>query len=536
MERLRLYLLDEWVHLITLTGSPGVGKTRLALQAAAEWYRFFRDGVVFVDLASAWERSRPAPLVVSAIGQALGLDMPHGREHEASVELVAGTLRQRASLLVLDGLEGLVEVAVLLAQLLEAWPQAKVLATSRGPLRLRWEHELPVTPLALPARPDPLTSAIPVMAPSADLTAEGDAGGDAPHTHHLSQLDEVREALRSPAVALFCARARAVRPAFRLGPENVAQVVALCRRLDGLPLAIELAAARLRVLSPAAMLELIEGPPGAGATTPLARSTGDGVPHCERSGEGYSQRATGDGVSSWTGSALDLLAQGLADLPTRQQSLRAAIASSYERLSEPQRALFASLALFSSSFTLDMAAAVAAVLPLQAQAQDPGPTTTDVIPLLDALVDQGLLLDEPDESGPRFRMLHTVRDFALERLAERGELAATRHRLAAALLNPSPRAGTFLPPAPPLQAAPQRLLLAAPRPTAEGPPEGLDDLSQRERDVLRLVAAGRSNREIAAELVLSERTVAHHLTSIYNKLGVASRTAAAALALRAGLA
>ncbi|HEX2186701.1 MAG TPA: ATP-binding cassette domain-containing protein [Chloroflexota bacterium] len=298
MELLRLYLLDEWVHLITLTGSPGVGKTRLALQAAAEWYRFFRDGVVFVDLASAWERSRPAPLVVSAIGQALGLDMPHCREQEASVELVAGALRQRAILLVLDGLEGLVEVAVLLAQLLEAWPQAKVLATSRGPLRLRWEHELPVTPLALPARPAPLTPSIPVTAPSTDLLAEGDAGGDAPRTQHLSQLDEVREALRSPAVALFCARARAVRPAFRLGPENVAQVVALCRRLDGLPLAIELAAAKLRVLSPAAMLELIEGPPGAGATTPLARSTGDGVPHRERSGEGYRQRATGDGVSS----------------------------------------------------------------------------------------------------------------------------------------------------------------------------------------------------------------------------------------------
>ena len=557
LEVVRAYLRNEWVRLVTLTGCAGVGKTRLAVQVAAELYCAFRGGVVFVDLACAGKRPAVTPEIARALGVGDG-------ERSLRVDRVAGALRERDALVVLDGLERALEAGVLLGQLLAACPAAKVLATSRCALRLRWELEVPVAPLALPDVPEP------------------------DHAY------DVASATRSPAVALFCARARAVRPGFCLTPENALAVVELCRRLDGLPLAIELAAARARSMTPEAMLERIAGASG--------------------------------------GSPLALLSGGLRDLPRRQRSLRDAIAWSHARLSDAERALFARLAVFAGGCTLEAADEVCGVASCEFRVlswevgnseRAARESELDVLPTLDSLVAQSLVCAETGAHPPRFRVLHTIRDYALERLAERGELEAFRRRHAAYYLALAERAAAHsqsceqaewldrleaehenlrealhwaldggAPGGPQLgvrlvralcpfwqargqaaegrswlarlaaaapayvteelrrrlegKSAPRLLGAAHPRllpapETSPGtggeprPQELLGRLSERELVVLRLVAAGKSNREIAAGLVLSERTVAHHLTSIFNKLGVRSRTAAAALALRAGV-
>ena len=319
------------VRLVTLTGPGGAGKTRLGLAVAAELGPELRDGAVFVDLSSI----RDPALLGASIAQELGL-----AEGGTPVrETLAEHLQSRSMLLLLDNLEQLVPHVELVAELLAAAPRLLVLATSRAPLRLAGEHEYPVPPLALPG--------------------EG-AGFEA-----LVENDAVR---------LFAARARAVDPGFELDDGNAAAVGRVCERLDGLPLAIELAAARSKLLPPEAM-------------------------------------------SSRLDQALDLLVGGAQDLPDRQRTLRATLEWSYGLLDEPERTLLARLAAFSGGWTLEAAETVC------------GEDGLDVLDTLASLVDKSLVSSLRRPAGEaRFTMLETIREFAVELLEASGEAETVRLR------------------------------------------------------------------------------------------------------------
>lgn len=327
------------VRLVTLTGPAGVGKTRLALALAAELAGEWSAGARFVPLASI---SDPT-LVLPAIARALGLQETTTR---ALRESLTEHLRQRDLLLVLDNCEQVVEAAQELAAVLAICPRLTILATSRAPLRLRGEQEWPVPPLAL-------------------HTAR-DSGATAP-------------LLVAPAVQLFVARAQAVQPDFTLDERNAATVLALCTRLDGLPLAIELAAPLLRLLPPATLLERLSRPLGA-------------------------------------------LVGGARDLPDRQRSLRAAIAWSYDLLDSARQALFRRLAVFSGGATLEAAV-------VTGPAEDWPAESDSILAGLVALAEQSLVQKQLPESVLRFTMLETIREYAAERLAEAGEReeACRRH-------------------------------------------------------------------------------------------------------------
>ena len=321
-------------RLLTLTGPPGVGKTRLALRVAAELADEFRDGAVLVPLAGL---DRPG-FVGPAIAQALGV---RERGPQPLDEVLAHHLREKQLLLVPDNFEHVAPAAPLLVALLEACRGLTVLATSRAPLRLRGEHRFPVPPLAFPPATERPTVA--------DLT-------------------------RFPATAFFVQRAGEVKPGFAPTDADAPAVAEVCRRLDGLPLAIELAAAWTRLLSPPALLARLDR-------------------------------------------RLPLLTGGPGDLPARQQTLRVAFAWSHELLAEPEQALFRRLAVFRGGATLDAAEAV-----------DRAASTT-LAPVLEgvaALADQSLVQVREVGGEPRVQLLETVREFGLERLAESGEEEATR--------------------------------------------------------------------------------------------------------------
>jgi len=326
------------VRLLTLTGPGGVGKTRLALAAAAALAGDFASGVHAVDLAPLAD---PA-LVLRAIAAALGVPERAG---EALAATVAGALGARPTLLVLDNLERLLHAAPALDRLLAARPALTLLATSRVPLALRGERRFPVAPLAAPdpARPPP-RAALPGY----------------------------------PAVALFVDRATAVRPDFRLTDENAAAVVAICARLDGLPLALELAAARAALLPPAALLARLAGTAAAGHPA----------------------------------GPLRLLTGGARDLPARQRTLRDTIAWSHDLLGPEERALFLRLGVFVGGATL---AAIAAIAGDDTGAEGASPDPLDGVA---ALVHASLLQQrEGPGDEPRFVLLETIRAYAREELA-----------------------------------------------------------------------------------------------------------------------
>jgi predicted ATPase len=335
------------VRLLTLTGVGGVGKTRLALAVAHQLQGAYSDGACLVSLGSLAD---PA-LVVSAIAEALGLRESGDRPLRES--LVAH-LRERQLLLVMDNFEHLLGAAPLLADLLAACPPLRLLVTSRATLHLRGEHEYVVPPLALPA---PLAPGRPPPTPAL-----------------LAQV---------PAVALFVQRAQAVRASFRLDQTTAGAVAEICRRLDGLPLALELAAARLKLLSPVVLLGR------------LARR-------------------------------LPLLNGGAQDAPERQRTLRDTLAWSYDLLTAAEQALFRRLSVFARGCTLEAIEAVC----LGGSALE-----GDVLDWLSALVDKSLLLQREEEAEQseegaelRFYLLETVREFGLEQLAVAGELGALRER------------------------------------------------------------------------------------------------------------
>ena len=321
------------VRLVTLTGPGGAGKTRLALAAAAELGPELRDGAIFVDLAPVHD---PA-LLASVLAQALAAS----ETAEGVEDGVVAHLRDRSMVLVLDNLEQLVPEVELVSRLLAAAPRLLVLATSRTPLRLAGEHEYPVPPLELP-----------------------DSGG----SMSFEQL------AANDAVRLFSARAGAVDPAFQLDEDNVAAVAEVCARLDGLPLAIELAAARSKLLPPEAMGRRLDR-------------------------------------------ALDLLVGGAQDLPDRQQTLRATLEWSHGLLSEDESTLFARLAVFAGGWTLDAAEAVC------------GDDGLGVFETLASLVDESLVRPLRRPTGePRFTMLETIREYAGELLEASGEAERLRRR------------------------------------------------------------------------------------------------------------
>jgi predicted ATPase/DNA-binding XRE family transcriptional regulator len=361
------------VHLLTLTGPGGVGKTRLAVQVATDLLDAFPDGVAFVDLAPI-----AAPgLVASAVAQALGVREAGERP---LTERLAAFLQQKRALLVLDNFEHLLAAAPLLAELLAAAPRVKALVTSRAALRLSAEHEFPVSPLALP---------------------------DPEHPPDLQLL------ARCEAVALFVQRAAAVTPEFGLTAATAPAVAALCARVDGLPLAIELAAARIKLLPPGQLLARLD---------------------------------------RRLGTRLGVLTGGARDLPTRQQTLRGTIDWSYTLLEGADRALFRRLAVFAGGFSLEAAEAVcdlgstgpresgppecgageAASGAPPAPSELTTPTSeSDILVGLAALVDQSLLRQEDAGGEARFVLLETIREYATERLEASGEAAPLRRRHAA---------------------------------------------------------------------------------------------------------
>jgi predicted ATPase len=314
-----------------------VGKTRLALQVATELQEAFADGVAFVDLASL----REATLAATTIAQALGVKESGS---QSLVQTLQTALRERSMLLVLDNFEQVVTAAPLVTDLLMACPQLKVLATSRVPLHVRGEHECVVCPLAVP---DPA---------------------------HLPDLQTVAQ---YPAMALFVARAQQVKDDFALTAAIAPAVADICARLDGLPLAIELAAAHVRVFPPQALLARL------------------------------SRR-------------LELLTAGPQDLPARQRTLRATIDWSYGLLTTQERVLFARLSVFMDGGTLE---AIEAICNPEGD--------LDVVAGVESLLQKSLLVQTERDGEVHFVLLETLHEYARERLVESGAAEAVQRRHAA---------------------------------------------------------------------------------------------------------
>ena len=342
------------VRLVTLTGPGGVGKTRLALQVASELLDMFADGVYFLALAPI---SDPM-LVASTIAQTLGIKEGSS---QPLMERIKDYLRSKQLLLVVDNFEQVIDAAPLIAELLAAAPRLNVLVTSRAVLRLSGEREFPVPPLELP------------------------------NPQHLPPLELLSQ---YEAITLFTQRAQAVKPDFQLTTSNAPAIVEICTRLDGLPLAIEQAAARSKLFPPQGLLARLR-------------------------------------------SRLTLLTGGTRDVPARQQTLRNTIDWSYQLLSPAEQTLFQRLAVFVGGCTLDAAEAICAdeelrsdehgwKIAVPASVIDP---LSSVLDLLASLVDQSLLRQVPGIDGePRFLMLETIREYALERLELSGEAEHLRRR------------------------------------------------------------------------------------------------------------
>jgi predicted ATPase len=330
VEDVRGRLLAPEVRLLTLTGPGGTGKSRLALQAAADLFEEFEDGVFFVALATLTD---PA-LVASSVAQVLGV---RESADQPLLEGIKDYLQDKRLLLVLDNFEQVLEAAPLAGEILSAAPRLKVLATSRIPLGIYGEREYAVPPLAIPD---------PKRLPTLEI---------------LSHYEAVR---------LFVERAEATKAGFEITSENAPAVAEICARLDGLPLAIELAAARIKLLPPSAILARLSN-------------------------------------------RLKLLTGGARDLPERQRTLRGTIEWSHTLLEEGEKTLFARMAVFLGGRTLEAVEAVCGAV---------GDLPMDAFDGVSSLVDKSLLRQEEGPEGePRFVMLETIHEYAREKLRESGE-------------------------------------------------------------------------------------------------------------------
>jgi predicted ATPase/transcriptional regulator with XRE-family HTH domain len=329
-------LRQDDVRLLTLTGPAGIGKTRLVTQAALGLGAQFAD-LVFVSLAAI----RDPVVVIPAIAQALGL---HDQPNQPAMEQVSENLSRRELLLVLDNFEQVVQAGPEITQLLAACPRVKALVTSRIALRVRGEHEFAVPPLVTP---------------------------------DLAHLPTPEDLTRYAAVTLFVQRAQAVKPTFAVTPALAPVIAAICTRLDGVPLALELAAARIKLLPPRALLARLD-------------------------------------------ESLALLTTGAADLPERQQTMRRAIEWSYDLLNASQQRLFRRLAVFVDGWTLAAAQAVCC---------EDDPPVARIIDELAILVNSSLVVqEEQDNDEPRFRLLQLLREYGWEQLVAHGEAAWLRSR------------------------------------------------------------------------------------------------------------
>lgn len=350
------------VHLVTLTGPPGIGKTRLGMEVAASLRGDFADGVYFVNLTPI---SNPK-LVAQAIANVLGIKQV---DDHLLLDVLVRSLSKRQVLLLLDNFEQVLPAAPHIAELLRAAPRLKALVTSRELLHLSGEHDFPVPPLALP----------PVLAPQSTL-------------HRLAPLPFERLA-QYEAVRLFVQRAEALKPDFAFGPDNSDAVAGICRKLDGLPLAIELAAARVRYLSPQAILDRLQN-------------------------------------------SLALLTGGAIDLPPRQRTLKATIEWSYDLLNEEEKRLFRRLAVFRGGSTLE---AIEAVYNAD-QALDMEPLDG-----VASLTDKSLLQREVGvRDEPRFVLLETIHEYIKGKLDESEEAQAVHVHHAMYFTRLAERAGPEL--------------------------------------------------------------------------------------------
>lgn len=333
--RLRKLILDPEIRLVTIAGPPGVGKTCLALNVARVVSSAFKNGVVFADLTPI----RSPEMLLPALALALGI--PESTKTPGE-EAIKNALAKKSMLIVLDNFEQIVDAAPQLLPLLGAAAQLKILATSREILRLRGEQEFHLEPLPVP---------------------------DEHKNKSFEQLQDF------PSVHLFVERAQAVKPEFKMDEKNASLVAEICHRLDGLPLAIELAAARIRTLSLPSMLEQI------------------------------------DRRFEW-------LTQGARDLPAWRQTLQGAIEWSYNLLSEKERALFYRLSVFVGGWTLESAEEVCS--------DDEVCPRAEILNLLIQLADKSLVTPEPEEE--RYTFLETLREFAAHKLNESGELERLQKR------------------------------------------------------------------------------------------------------------